>query len=161
MFPGLVGRIAENSTLPMFRNEALDRFLGRLERNGTKVHKLAASILLSPESQTHQLHNLLLRLFGKPEVVRLVTTNFDRHFSTVANALWQSSVREYYGPALPRGACFCGIVYLHGAAFMNCQECVLTDRDFGQATEPSLLSHDDVRARQTGESRCLGSGSDF
>jgi hypothetical protein len=133
MFPGLVRRIAENSVIPRLPEEHEDQFLGALHQNGTKVHELARDILLSRESQPHRLHNLLLRLFAKPEAVRLVTTNFDRHFTTVSNELWGNAVRQYYGPALPLGASFHGIVYLHGAAFIDCEECVLTDGDFGKA----------------------------
>jgi len=62
--------------------------------------------------------------------IRLVTTNFDRHFTSAYYARLPNVVREYYAPALPRGASFNGIVYLHGAAFINPKECVLTDEDF-------------------------------
>jgi hypothetical protein len=133
LFEGLVEKIAVNSAATRGENETLDGFLGRLGRGGTKVHHLAASILLNPESHPNVLHGLLLRLFGKPESIKLVTTNFDRHFTTEGKTRWSDSVREYYAPALPRGDCFHGIVYLHGAAFIDPEECVLTDEDFGRA----------------------------
>jgi hypothetical protein len=88
---------------------------------------------LDPASSPNPLHDLLLRLFGKPEAMRLVTTNFDRHFTSACQARWRNVVREYYAPALPRGASFHGIVYLHGAVFIDPKECVLTDEDFGRA----------------------------
>ena len=133
LFSGLVERIAVSAATARDDNESLDRFLGRLRRNGNMVHELASSILLDPASRPNPLHDLLLRLFGKPEATRLVTTNFDRHFTSACQARWPNVAREYYAPALPRGASFHGIVYLHGAAFINPKECVLTDEDFGRA----------------------------
>jgi NAD-dependent SIR2 family protein deacetylase len=133
LFPGLVQRIAKNAATSQEPKESLDGFLGRLDRNGIMVHELAQSILLNPESRPNTLHDLLLRLFGKPEAIRLVTTNFDRHFTTACQARWQNPAREYYAPALPRGSSFQGIVYLHGAAFIESKQCVLTDEDFGRA----------------------------
>ena len=133
LFSGLVERIAESSATAREDNESLDRFLGRLRHNGNMVHELASSILLDPASRPNPLHDLLLRLFGKPEAIRLVTTNFDRHFTSACQARWPNVVRQYYAPALPRGDSFHGIVYLHGAAFINPKECVLTDEDFGRA----------------------------
>jgi hypothetical protein len=98
MFPGLVQRIAENSVIQRSPEEHEDQFLGKLDVGGIRVHELARDILLNPESQPHRLHNLLLRLFAKPEAVRLVTTNFDRHFTTVSNELWGKAVRQIVGP---------------------------------------------------------------
>jgi NAD-dependent SIR2 family protein deacetylase len=86
LFPGLAERIAENTAMPQEPNELLDRFLGRLHRSGVKVHELAQAILLDPQSRPNPLHDLLLRLFGKPEAIRLVTTNFDRHFTSACQA---------------------------------------------------------------------------
>lgn len=133
LFTGLVERIAENAATPQESKESPDRFLGRLHHGGTRVHELAQTILLDPQSRPNPLHDLLLRLFGKPEAIRLVTTNFDRHFSSACQARWPNVVREYYAPAVPRGYPFRGIVYLHGAAFIEPKECVLTDEDFGRA----------------------------
>src|SRR5258708_1680793 len=133
LFSGLVEQIARSAATAQEDNESLDRFLGRLRHNGNMVHELASSILLDPASHPNPLHDLLLRLFGKPEAIRLVTTNFDRHFTSACQARWANVVREYYAPALPRGDSFHGIVYLHGAAFINPKECVLTDEDFGRA----------------------------
>jgi len=78
LFTGLVERIAENAATPQESKESPDRFLGRLHHGGTRVHELAQTILLDPQSRPNPLHDLLLRLFGKPKAIRLVTTNFDR-----------------------------------------------------------------------------------
>lgn len=133
LFSGLAERIAENTATLREPNELFDRFLGRLHRGGVRVHELAKTILLDPQSCPNLLHDLLLRLFGKPEAIRLVTTNFDHHFTRACQERWPNAVREYYAPALPRGASFRGVVYLHGAAFIDPRECVLTDEDFGRA----------------------------
>src|SRR5271169_6058825 len=64
--------------------EPIDRFLGQLHDKGIKVHNLVATILTDPLSQPNALHSDLLKLFPSPETVRLVTTNFDQHFTKAA-----------------------------------------------------------------------------
>ena len=44
-----------------------------------------------------------------------------------------SAFETFYAPALPLGDDFTGLVYLHGAAAKNAEQCVLTDEDFGRA----------------------------
>jgi NAD-dependent SIR2 family protein deacetylase len=115
LFSGLVEQIARGAATAQEDNESLDRFLGRLRHNGNMVHELGSSILLDPASHPNPLHDLLLRLFGKPEAIRLVTTNFDRHFTSACQARWPNVVREYYAPALKQPAdCF-----YRGAITMN------------------------------------------
>jgi hypothetical protein len=62
-----------------------------------------------------------------------VTTNFDTHFSVAAEGLFQAKVETFYGPALPLGYDFTGLVYLHGCAGKDAGRCVLTDGNFGRA----------------------------
>lgn len=110
----------------------LDRFLGQLHHNKVAVHERAAQ-LLSPEgSAPNALHFDLLRLFRTADRVRLVTTNFDLHFETAANALFGTVPCVYRAPALPLGYDFSGIVHVHGALPQG-RELVLTDADFGRA----------------------------
>lgn len=73
MFDGLARQIAGVETLSSEENE--DAFLGRLSRDKKNVHELAARILLQKDSAPTDLHYDLLRLFRKPENVRIVTTN--------------------------------------------------------------------------------------
>jgi SIR2-like domain/Domain of unknown function (DUF4020) len=116
---------------PDKKDEALDHYLGRLHQKGVEVHKQACRILgESPEPNL--LHKELLKLFPSPDQVRLVTTNFDRHFSTAAEAIFPE-VNTFYAPALPLGNDFEGIVYLHGAINQRPRRLVLTDSDFGKA----------------------------
>lgn len=72
------------------------------------------------------------RLIRNSKDVRMVTTNFDKHFSTAASEQFDSSVEIYRAPALPLGGNFKGIVYLHGCVDQQPEELILTDADFGR-----------------------------
>ncbi len=108
--------------------------LGKLARNGTDVHAVAAKILYHPKTHPTELHKQALKIFGSPDKVRIVTTNFDDHFSAAARSVFRKrAVKEFCAPALPLGDDFHGIVYLHGSARENPQTMVLTDKNFGAA----------------------------
>ena len=67
---------------------------------------------LSPAgSAPNPLHEAIAELAAAAPVVRIVTTNYDRHLST---ALRKRGVdfEEYIAPALPMGNNFTGLVYL-------------------------------------------------
>jgi len=110
-----------------------DRFLGRMAENHVLVHKAVRDILDDPASQPNDLHRFLLRLFPATVGIRLVTTNFDSHFTTAAQELFTGAVETYYAPALPLGRDFQGLVYLHGSVVKEPGRMVLTDSDFGRA----------------------------
>ena len=113
-------------------SEPLDRFLGQLRHRNVAVHARAAEILSPAGSAPNPLHHNLLRLFQTADRVRLVTTNFDLHFETAANALFGAVPDVYRAPALPLGYDFSGIVHVHGA-LPRARDLVLTDADFGRA----------------------------
>lgn len=110
----------------------LDRFLGQLHHKDVAVHERAAQLLSSPESAPNALHYNLLKLFRTGDNIKLVTTNFDRHFTTAAQELFNTQPEIYRAPALPRGYDFSGIVHLHGS-ISHYRDLVLTDMDFGRA----------------------------
>jgi hypothetical protein len=115
-------------------NEPIDRFLGRLADKKVKVHERVQKILSDPSSAPNPLHSSLLRLFGTADTVRLVTTNFDSHFTTAALLTFESKEPEiYYAPALPLGDSFQGAAYLHGSVERSPERLVLTDTEFGRA----------------------------
>lgn len=116
-------------------DETEDRYLGRLhdDGKGIQVHEIAAKILLDSKSQATALHKSLLRIFGSNNPVRLITTNFDNHFSSAAASLGLDNTEVFVGPALPLGDNFTGIVYLHGSASKSPATMVMTDGDFGRA----------------------------
>jgi hypothetical protein len=131
-FAGLARQIA--GEIQQRENEHLDQFLGRLVDEKIAVHKPASRILSNPNSTYNRLHTDLLRLFESAANVRIVTTNFDQHFTTAANALYDgAAVETFFAPALPLGNSFLGIVYLHGSVEKDPLRMVLTDRDFGRA----------------------------
>lgn len=148
VFAGAGVSMGEPSNLPSFRtlaeqigrltaaleeNEALDLYLGRVEDLGARVQHLALMAIDAPGSTFRELHRDLLRLFENAECVRIVTTNFDSHFSKAAVSVFDAPVETFYAPALPLGRDFAGIAYLHGAVAKPRNRLVLTDRDFGQA----------------------------
>lgn len=131
-FPQLALQVSGDFHKPE-EQEPTDRFLGRLENLGVPVHRETKRILTNPTSRYTPLHADLLRLFGSTDRVRLVTTNFDVHFTTAAKHVFGADCRQFHAPALPLGHDFFGIVYLHGSVDQEEKHLVLTDRDFGRA----------------------------
>ena len=130
-FDTLAKEIAQGTGLEKFEHEPVDTFLGRLGYSGVEVHKRAAEILLCDNPQPTDLHHQLLRLFGNPDSVRIVTTNFDDLFEQASSGIYSSALDVYTSPVLPLGDRFKGIVHVHGS-LKNPDEIVLTDEDFGR-----------------------------
>ena len=130
----LLARQVAEGVLQRDKDEPVDRFLGRLVERGVKVHERVQKILSNPDSAPNSLHSNLLQLFETPAKVRLVTTNFDLHFTSAAQPLLDTEkVETFSAPALPLGDCFDGLVYLHGSIDKAADRLVLTDADFGRA----------------------------
>jgi len=132
-FNELARQIASGTDEERKSDEPTDRFLGRLEARGVDVHRRTHEILNKKESKPNAVHSALLSLFPSSDAVKLVTTNFDAHFTAATTALFKSPVQAFYAPALPLGYRFNGIIYLHGCVTNPYQELVLTDTDFGRA----------------------------
>jgi hypothetical protein len=110
-----------------------DRYLGKLEAEELPVRDALRRIIGASTSEPNHLHKSLVGLFGHPSQLRIVTTNYDTHLESVANARYGSSVRVFEGPALPMGNDFTGIVHLHGSMVQEDRHLVVTDSDFGRA----------------------------
>jgi hypothetical protein len=117
-------------TLTRKDGEGLDAFLGRVEEHGVNVQASARHLIDVPASMPCRLHNSLVQLFRRESSVRIVTTNFDRHFTTALRAKYPQ-IDIYTAPALPLGREWNGLVYLHGAVERPNSRLLLTDRDFG------------------------------
>ncbi len=114
--------------------EALDRYLGRAERAKINVQERAREKLLARGGTHTKLHEHLLGIFGAHPNVRLITTNFDLHFSAAAQSIFANAqIPEYSGPALPPGQHFSGIAQLHGSLTRLQERLVLTKSDFAAA----------------------------
>ena len=131
-FEDLANRIAKGTGKILQDGEPIDRFLGRLQRDGVKVHDLAKEVLDPPGLKATELHKNLLRLYTNAEQVRVVTTNFDLLFEQAAKDTFGSQPEAFQAPALPSGARFSGIVHVHGAV-RHSNEMIITDADFGRA----------------------------
>lgn len=114
------------------RNEPLDTLLGLLAERGVDVNRLVASQLDRPGSEPNLLHRAIVALARSGGVVRIVTTNYDRHLSTALDDA-AVAVEEYRAPALPMGGDFDGIVYLHGSLNQDPRRLIVTDQGFGRA----------------------------
>ncbi len=132
-FATLALQVSGDPTVKPGENEPIDHFLGQLETGGVDVHARARDVIIRSDSKPNPIHTTLLSLFPSSETVRLVTTNFDAHFSTAAKQLFKSPTETFYAPALPLGHKFNGIVYLHGCINHPCENLVITDSDFGRA----------------------------
>jgi hypothetical protein len=103
-FNALAARIG-GSIYPRLEGEAIDRYLGRLVGIGVAVQDQVRAILSSPDSHPNALHEALIGIFKDPEHIRVVTTNFDRHFTTVAMSRFGAKCPEVFcAPALPVGS---------------------------------------------------------
>ena len=133
-FIDLADQIAGGSIVQA-KNEPIDHFLGRVAAEGGKVHQRAYDILSAASSKPNPLHFDLLRLFPSASQTRLVTTNFDTHFTVAAATVFGDTdpVEIFRAPALPLGHQFHGIVYLHGCVDKEPEDLILTDSDFGRA----------------------------
>ena len=113
---------------------ALDQYLGRAEREKNVDVQARARMLLKVERRHTPLHEHLLRVFGTPDHVCLITTNFDPYFGAARSEVFPAAdVAEYVGPALPPGKGFRGIARLHGALNHKHHRLVLTAADFADA----------------------------
>ncbi|SMQ81260.1 SIR2-like domain-containing protein [Bacillus sp. OV166] len=116
-------------TFKLEEHEPIDHYLGRLVNQRINVHEIVRNMLTNPESKPTVLHHSLFSLFPNQDDIKIVTTNFDLHFSTVNSGV----VEEYRAPVLPLGNNFNGIVYLHGNVNQIPRNLILTDGDFGRA----------------------------
>lgn len=135
-FRRLASAIAIGTVHTLKQGEREDRFLGRLKYENIDVHARAANVLRTnlagKAPRPTALHANLVRLFGQPSLLRIVTTNFDLLFSDAASEYFDSSPEIFRAPALPLGSDFTGIVHVHGS-IERPSNMVLTDADFGRA----------------------------
>ncbi|WP_196606688.1 SIR2 family protein [Pectinatus frisingensis] len=113
------------------QGEPVDSFLGRIP-DSIDVHQKAKDILSTSTSRPNALHTGIFNLFKNKQNLRIVTTNFDQHFSTLIEQQ-EDKIEIYSAPALPLGDDFTGLVYLHGSTKQDAKKLVLTDMDFGKA----------------------------
>jgi hypothetical protein len=135
-FRALAAGIAADAQIRDVDDQDLDRpdvFLGQLaDDRGVDVHSRVAAVLGDPSSKPNRLHRTLVGVSASRPPVRIVTTNYDAHLSSVLADL-DLHVPAYVGPALPMGDDFNGLVQLHGSVRHDARHLVVTDRDFGRA----------------------------
>lgn len=85
-------------------SEPFDQFLGRLSSKDVDVHTRTKNVIDKPDSKPNRLHKTLVSLFTSSASFRIVTTNFDRHFTAVAKGVFVDGINIYYAPALPLGS---------------------------------------------------------
>ncbi|MDD4050331.1 MAG: DUF4020 domain-containing protein [candidate division Zixibacteria bacterium] len=113
--------------------ETIDQFLGRMETNGVRIRGIISQIINPENSQPNDFHRQIIRLFAKTSPLRIITTNFDSKLTDAANEFRGAGTDIWFGPAIPLGESFTGIVYIHGCVTRPLKELVLTDRDFSKA----------------------------
>jgi len=131
-FEGLARKIAAATGKTLDEKESPERFLGRLEHQGVKVHERAVQILSGRSPEPTGLHKDILGLYVQGHPVRIVTTNFDTLFEQATCGALEPDPEIYRAPALPLGYEFEGIVHVHGDVGFR-QRLVLTEADFGRA----------------------------
>lgn len=134
-FKGLAAHVAKGTR---FENQLqnfeknIDRFFGEMVRGDVDIQHLVRERIGNPASQSTDLHRWIIDLFPETKDIRVVTTNFDSHFSSVLSER-DLKCDHYFAPALPLGRNFRGIVYLHGSLLRTDDPLVLSDEDFGRA----------------------------
>lgn len=109
-----------------------DVFLGDLADMKINVHSLVAKAINPPGSAPNRLHHVIMSLASAHQPLRVVTTNYDQHLESAAEADGLE-VETFRAPALPLGDDFTGVVHLHGALGQPSRQLVVTDADFGHA----------------------------
>jgi NAD-dependent SIR2 family protein deacetylase len=113
-FTKLANELADGTAV-LRKDEAIDRFLGRLPSH-LNIYERTRARLQVATSKPNLLHFDLLKIFARSAAIRLVTTNFDDHFANAAFDLFKTDLPEmFFAPALPVGGNFSGIVHLHGS----------------------------------------------
>ncbi len=131
LFDGLTAGVLNRagSTDGPAADKRFDVQLGDLADRPFDVHGAVRQIIGRPDSKPNRWHKALARLFGSPDQVRVVTTNYDLHLE----AAFDGGLPVWSAPALPLGHDFHGIVHLHGALHGPDDGWVVTDREFGRA----------------------------
>ncbi|MEN1937941.1 DUF4020 domain-containing protein [Paenibacillus sp. 102] len=131
-FDDLVDEIAEALYVEKRENtEPHDYYLGKVAKT-KDVHQVAQDLVDVKNSKPNPLHYAIPRLFSDDIDVRIVTTNFDQHFTSVIREM-NRDINIYYAPALPTGRAFKGLAYIHGNVEQEKENLILTDGDFGRA----------------------------
>ncbi|PFK47709.1 hypothetical protein COI93_01045 [Bacillus cereus] len=131
-FDDLVDEIAEALYVEKRENtEPHDYYLGKVAKT-KDVHQVAQNLVDLKNSKPNPLHYAIPRLFSNDIDVRIVTTNFDQHFTNVIREM-DRDINIYYAPALPTGRAFKGLAYIHGNIEQEKENLILTDGDFGRA----------------------------
>ncbi|MDM5155294.1 DUF4020 domain-containing protein [Bacillus sp. DX1.1] len=131
-FDDLVDEIAEAVYVEKREiTEPHDYYLGKVAKT-KDVHQVAQDLVDLKNSKPNPLHYAIPRLFSNDIDVRIVTTNFDQHFTTVIGEM-DRDINIYYAPALPTGRAFKGLAYIHGNVEQEKENLILTDGDFGRA----------------------------
>ncbi|EEL50267.1 MULTISPECIES: DUF4020 domain-containing protein [Bacillus cereus group] len=131
-FDDLVDEIAEALYVEKRENtEPHDYYLGKVAKT-KDVHQVAQNLVNLKNSKPNPLHYAIPRLFSNDIDVRIVTTNFDQHFTSVIREM-DRDINIYYAPALPTGRAFKGLAYIHGNIEQEKDNLILTDGDFGRA----------------------------
>ncbi|OTZ47486.1 DUF4020 domain-containing protein [Bacillus thuringiensis] len=131
-FDDLVDEIAK--TLYVEKREITephDYYLGKIAKT-KDVHQVARDLVHIEKSKPNPLHYAIPRLFPLDTDIRIVTTNFDQHFTTAIKEI-NRDINVYYAPALPTGRAFKGLAYIHGNVEQEKEALILTDGDFGRA----------------------------
>lgn len=131
-FQGLAEAMAEQAGEPFSKDGGLDFFLGSLP-DGFDTRRHVRDKILSGPPKFSRTHTAIAQLAATSGRFQVVTTNFDLHLENAAGAAGVSPADVWHSPALPLGADYEGLVYLHGSVRRPPEELIVTDRDFGRA----------------------------
>lgn len=131
-FEELTEKLGEMADTKFCTEDDSAQFLGELS-NFFNVHKHVQTIISNPKSEPNSLHKAIVNLMSSNGNIRIVTTNYDNHFSNAAQQLDIALENKWAAPALPIGSNFSGLVHIHGSIQHGPDDLVVTDKDLGKA----------------------------
>ena len=112
--------------------EPLECYAQRIEEAGIPLRKRIVERISDKSSKPTQLHEALLSLFPSGSEIRLITTNWDLHFSTAARWVFPKQKIQECSSLMPTSARFHGIWYIHGRIDERTEDLVVTKHDFNR-----------------------------
>ena len=130
LFGELATRVADVAGAPPgdVEHDAPEVLLEAIAGSGIEVHAIVHRII-SESTEPNATHEAVAAIAVAGQVIRLVTTNYDRHLS----ACLPKEASIYEAPNLPTEVDFAGVVHLHGSVGQTADRLVITTTDFARS----------------------------
>ena len=130
LFGDLAARVVDVAGAPPgdAEHDAPEALLAAITGSGVEVHAIVQRII-SESTEPNGTHKAVAALAVAGQVIRIVTTNYDRHLS----ACLPEKTPIYDAPNLPSEVDFAGVAHLHGSVGQTADRLVITTTDFARS----------------------------